>query len=188
LEDKLFDTTKEIIGIINSSNFKGSFRSTIGSRTAVEVLTTSLDRLHEWRENITSIPNVTIWKLCQNEPDCEIKRCTIQLKNIAVNASALSHPFCLSGADIIVLDYIIKGKLISKLEENETVSLKFSKKLESVTTKQVNCLHLQGVQWNNKGMQVGRIGGNIECLTNHLSSFTMVVLDAEVYGDNKLNL
>jgi hypothetical protein len=49
-----------------------------------------------------------------------------------------SHPFCLSGADIIVLDYIIKGKLISKLEENETVSLKFSKKLESVTTKQVS--------------------------------------------------
>jgi hypothetical protein len=46
-----------------------------------------------------------------------------------------SHPFCLSGADIIVLDYIIKGKLISKLEENETVSLKFSKKLE---TKQVS--------------------------------------------------
>ena len=53
---------------------------------------------------------------------------------------------------------------------------------------QVNCLHLQGVQWNHKGMQVGRIGGNIECLTNHLSSFTMVVLNAEVYGDNKQNL
>ena len=31
-------------------------------------------------------------------------------------------------------------------------------------------------------MTVGSIDGeNIECLTDHLSSFTMVVLDAEVY-------
>jgi hypothetical protein len=56
---------------------------------------------------------------------------------------------------------------------------------------QVNCLYLDGVQWNKKGIHVGRIDGkNIECLTDHLSSFSMVVLDngAEVYGDNKQNL
>jgi chemotaxis receptor (MCP) glutamine deamidase CheD len=48
---------------------------------------------------------------------------------------------------------------------------------------------LDGVEWNNKGMNARSIGDkNIECITDHLSSFTMVVLNAEVYGDNKENL
>jgi hypothetical protein len=50
---------------------------------------------------------------------------------------------------------------------------------------------LDGVEWNNKGMNARSIGDkNIECITDHLSSFTMVVLGngAEVYGDNKENL
>ena len=55
---------------------------------------------------------------------------------------------------------------------------------------QVNCAYLHGVKWDKTGMGVGRIDrGNIECLTDHLSSFTMViVLDAKVYGDIKENL
>jgi hypothetical protein len=72
--------------------------------------------------------------------------------------------------------------------QQATVSSEVLRIIFVLSMLQVNCLHLQGVQWNHKGMQVGRIGGNIECLTNHLSSFTMVVLDAEVYGDNKQNL
>jgi hypothetical protein len=50
---------------------------------------------------------------------------------------------------------------------------------------------LHGVKWNIEGMRVGRIDdGNIECLTDHLSSFTMVVLDvdAKVYCDIRENL
>jgi hypothetical protein len=46
---------------------------------------------------------------------------------------------------------------------------------------QVGCLFLDGVKWSNEGTDVGSIvGENIECLTDHLSSFTMVVLDEEV--------
>jgi hypothetical protein len=37
---------------------------------------------------------------------------------------------------------------------------------------------LDGVEWSSEGMAVGKIdGGNIECLADHLTSFTMVVLD-----------
>jgi hypothetical protein len=56
---------------------------------------------------------------------------------------------------------------------------------------QVNCLYLDGVEWNDKGMNARSTGDkNIECITDHLSSFTMVVLGngGEVYGDNKENL
>ncbi len=42
---------------------------------------------------------------------------------------------------------------------------------------QVNCLFLDGVKWSKDGMKVGSIDGkNVECLTDHLSTFTMVVL------------
>ena len=49
-----------------------------------------------------------------------------------------SHSPCLARADIIVLDYIVKGKLISKLEENERVSLIFSTNRKSVTREEVS--------------------------------------------------
>ncbi|CAB4020038.1 adhesion G- coupled receptor D1-like, partial [Paramuricea clavata] len=92
-------------------------------------------------------------------------------------------------SDIITLDYIVNEELISKLEGNETISLNFSKKLKSITKNQVNCLFLDGDKWNTTGMTVGSIDGeNIECFTNHLSSFTMVVLDAEVSQSNKVAL
>ena len=47
---------------------------------------------------------------------------------------------------------------------------------------QVNCLFLDGVTWSGERMKIGSFGGeNIECLTDHLSSFTMVVVqDTEV--------
>jgi hypothetical protein len=47
---------------------------------------------------------------------------------------------------------------------------------------QVNCLFLDGVTWSGEGMKIGSFGGkNIECLTYHLSSFTVVVVqDTEV--------
>ncbi len=44
----------------------------------------------------------------------------------------------LAPSDIIVLEYIANNHVISKLEGNETVSLKFSKKLKSFTKKQVS--------------------------------------------------
>jgi hypothetical protein len=54
---------------------------------------------------------------------------------------------------------------------------------------QVICLFLDGNHWNETGMNVGSIEGeNIECLTNHLSSFTMVVVERKVYCDRNENL
>ena len=48
---------------------------------------------------------------------------------------------------------------------------------------------MDGNQWNKTGTEVGSIEGeNIECLTNHLSSFTMVVLEGKVYCDRNENL
>ncbi len=41
-------------------------------------------------------------------------------------------------SDIIVLDYIANGQQIQKLEENEKVSLKFSKKLKNIKKPQVS--------------------------------------------------
>ncbi|CAB3997870.1 adhesion G- coupled receptor D1-like [Paramuricea clavata] len=152
--------------------------------------TTSLDCLHEWRENITSIPNATIWHMCLKQPNCTVKRVIIQLKDLFVDISHLSNSSPLAYSDIIVLDYIANGQQISKLKGNEKVSLKFSKKLENITREQVICLFLDGNQWNKTGTEVGSIEGeNIECLTNHLSSFTMVVLKAgKVSESNKVAL
>ena len=49
-----------------------------------------------------------------------------------------SHWSCPARADIIILDYIVKGQRISKLEENETVSFNFSKNLKNVTREEVS--------------------------------------------------
>ena len=46
---------------------------------------------------------------------------------------------------------------------------------------QINCVYLHNVHWSGEGMNF-RSGDekNIQCECNHLSSFTMVVLSAEV--------
>ena len=41
-------------------------------------------------------------------------------------------------SDIIVLDFIANGQRVSKLEENETVSLDFPLKLQNITQEQVS--------------------------------------------------
>ncbi len=48
------------------------------------------------------------------------------------NLSALAVP------DVIVLDYIVDGQLIQKLEEHEYVSLYFYKKLDNIAREQVS--------------------------------------------------
>ena len=51
------------------------------------------------------------------------------------------------------------------------------------STFQVLCLFLDSDgYWNESGMSVGEINDveYIECLSDHLSSFTVVILDAEV--------
>ncbi len=51
------------------------------------------------------------------------------------NLSVLAVP------DVIVLDYIVDGQLIQKLEEHEYVSLNFYKKLDNITREQVSQDH-----------------------------------------------
>ena len=47
---------------------------------------------------------------------------------------------------------------------------------------QVRCLFMESDgYWNESGMSVGEVNDEyIECLSDHLSSFTVVILDAEV--------
>jgi hypothetical protein len=43
-------------------------------------------------------------------------------------------------------------------------------------------MFLDGIEWSNEGMKLGSTDQeSVECVTNHLSSFAMVVLDAEVH-------
>ena len=58
------------------------------------------------------------------------------------------------------------------------------------------CLFLDNnTEWNRTGMEVGSIDGEtIECLTNHLSTFTVVLVEAnddnsgKVYNRSEENL
>lgn len=43
------------------------------------------------------------------------------------------------------------------------------------------CAFLNGIEWNTTGMSVGLIEeDSVECITNHLTSFAIVIFDAEV--------
>ena len=58
---------------------------------------------------------------------------------------------------------------------------------EIVSTFQVKCLFLDGDNWSDKNMSVGSVNeDSITCLTNHLSSFTMVILPRTGKVDRRL--
>ncbi|CAB4042743.1 Hypothetical predicted protein, partial [Paramuricea clavata] len=70
-ERALSNATKELIRHIKSCKIHELFDSTENGTVVVEINTTSLDHLHEWRENITSLPNMTIQQLCEKQPNCK---------------------------------------------------------------------------------------------------------------------
>ena len=139
------------------------------------VRNTTLERLHKWREYLSSIPNVTIRKKCERKPDCVVTAVEVMLKNVTINPSGNSSDI----SDIIILEYIANDQRIIKLEKDETISLKFCNK-RGLDTKVRCCFLNESRLWSEKGMKNGLLGNEtVECVTDHLSAFT-VVLDPKM--------
>ena len=53
-------------------------------------------------------------------------------------------------------------------------------KLSLIAQFKVYCAFLNGIEWNTTGMSVGLIKeDSVECITNHLTCFAIVVFDSE---------
>ncbi|CAB4022920.1 adhesion G- coupled receptor D1-like [Paramuricea clavata] len=103
----------------------------------------------------------------------------MKIKNVLVNCSKWLKQSPSQWADVISLDYIVDGQLLTELDEDETVSLNFSQSIKTAGNR-IFCMFLDGIEWSNEGMKLGSTDQeSVECVTNHLSSFAMVVLDAE---------
>ncbi|XP_028391995.1 uncharacterized protein LOC114516661 [Dendronephthya gigantea] len=183
LEEKLADVNTEVIGIVNSS-FNLNFNATIEENVLeVKVSTKSLKELRQ-RNNIT-MPILTIEENCSKQSNCTIKIIEIQFNGVVVNSSHLSNNSLQEFSNISMLDYIVRANVISELEPNETVSLNFREKRSTVLKKDVECAYLDKVQWSKKGMKLHSVDeNNVHCQADHLSSFTMIVLGAEVDDTN----
>ncbi|XP_028392134.1 adhesion G-protein coupled receptor D1-like isoform X4 [Dendronephthya gigantea] len=171
----------ELLALVNLTFLDEPWREKNGS-SEMEVF---FGNLSHFSQN-DSIPIKSLWNICGRQPNCTVKRIIIRQENVTVNTSHLWDLFPLSSSEIITLEYIANGQLLSSLEE--TISLCFSNQLKNVSREQVKCLFLDGDEWSNETMSVGPVNeDNITCLTNHLSSFTMVILPktGEISASNK---
>ncbi|XP_028391828.1 adhesion G-protein coupled receptor D1-like [Dendronephthya gigantea] len=162
---------KEIIKRVSLPSFCNSWRLENGT-SKMEVF---VGNFMHFIQNMTT-PFNSLRKLCQRRANCSVKRIFVRLDNVTVNTSHLWDHSSIAPSEIITLDYIVNGKLLSTLEE--TISLSFSNKLrKNVLKEQVKCLFLDVDEWSDENMSVGSVNkDNITCLTNHLTSFTMVIL------------
>ncbi|XP_028391826.1 adhesion G protein-coupled receptor E2-like isoform X2 [Dendronephthya gigantea] len=162
---------KEMVQLVNSTCDDESFKVKNGSCEMDVVVLSSLENQNGL------LPRKSLLKLCRNQSKCTVKIMTIRMKNVTVDTSYLWKSLPLAFSDVISLDYIANGQLLSTLE-NETISLSFPNKLKkNVARKQVKCMFLDGEKWKDENMSVGSVNeDNITCLTDHLTSFTMVIL------------
>ncbi|XP_028392244.1 uncharacterized protein LOC114516855 [Dendronephthya gigantea] len=171
--DALHNFMEEIIQRVNSNYSDKSFCMARNGSLEMDIF---VCESFEQLEQTEAIPFKTIGKLCRNETNCTVKRITVRVKNVTVRIDNLWDMRPLSSSDIITLEYIANGQLLSTLE-NETISLSFRNKRGNVLREQVKCLFLDGKKWSEENMSVDAVNeDNITCLTNHLSSFTMVIL------------
>ncbi|XP_028391916.1 uncharacterized protein LOC114516589 [Dendronephthya gigantea] len=178
VEELISSAQREIVEIVNSSTFSYSF-NTVKRNIELTVFTSEFIDLQYQRSNTTSVPTKSIAMMCQNRSSCIIKGVIMKISNITISLSKSSNNSAAQQADTMSVDYIVDGQLVNKLDEDEEVSLNFQLE-EVVTGSRVMCMFLDGLLWNTRGMKVGSMGNDIvECVTNHFSSFAMVVLDSE---------
>ncbi|XP_028392137.1 adhesion G-protein coupled receptor D1-like isoform X2 [Dendronephthya gigantea] len=177
----LHQFNEEIIKHVRPPSFSNSWRLENGT-SKLEIF---VGNFTHFIQNKTT-PYKSLRKLCQSRANCSVKRIFMRLDNVTVNTSHLWDRSPIAQSEIITLDYIVNGKLLSTLEE--TISLNFSNRLKRVLKEQVKCLFLDGEEWSDKNMSVDSVNeDDITCLTNHLSSFTMVILPKtdEMSASNK---
>ncbi|XP_028391918.1 uncharacterized protein LOC114516590 [Dendronephthya gigantea] len=178
--------TNFLIKMVNKSSFNSSFEIKKESFELI-IFTTSLDKLQKEDKNKTSlIPIITLGKLCDNRQTCTIKGVQMKLKNITLNIT-LQWESTIS--DIISLSYLVEGKIVSELQENERILLQFGKanhNKKNNKNDEVHCMFLDGKkEWSQRGLTSGQINDkSVECFTNHLTSFSMVIVDAELDEEN----
>ncbi|XP_028392131.1 adhesion G-protein coupled receptor D1-like isoform X2 [Dendronephthya gigantea] len=168
--------TKKMIELVNSTCSDESLRAENARRSKMEITVWNSFERGGWKKT-GIMPFKSIRKLCQGiRRNCTVKRIIHRLRNVSVSVDNLWTSSPLTVSEIITLDYIANGQLLSALD-NETISLSFSNTIKNVLKEQVKCLFLDGEKWSDKNMSVGPVyEENITCLARHLTSFTMVIL------------
>ncbi|CAB3990906.1 adhesion G- coupled receptor D1-like [Paramuricea clavata] len=172
--------TNLVVGLVNKSSFNASF-SIKTDGFELDVFTTSVKDLVDGKINTSHpTPMVSIRKLCENRQSCTVKGIIMEVESIRLNITSTGQASRSKVADVISLNYLVEGREVNELRGNETISLKFDRKEQSMQP-QVHCIFLDGNQWSERGIENGvHNDRTAECIANHLTSFSMVVLDAEL--------
>ena len=186
VEELLSQFPMEIVQIVNKTSLPSL--NIVTKNIELVVHTRAVKNLGQLTSNITSTPTKSIQRMCQNIQSCFVKSITMKMRNVQVNCSKWLEESPLHSADVISLDYLVNGQLLTELAEDETVSLSFSQN-NKTRNGWILCIFLDGTEWSDQGVKVGSTDKeSVKCISNHLSSFAMIALDSESRGTNKIAL